>query len=353
MLEAATRIYVTDPNREDNLIPAVVSETLGEKVIVRFLQPITLTPGAETELRYHNQHNCFTRVPCQLQRMFSSGQYPTGALVLTGDEEVAENRSSFRVTVADDIVQATISGDTQADVVNISAGGIGAVVDIDDYKLGDWIKIALQYDCGEHTGRMQVRSVWAQDDGRFRYGLMADPDEADLVSQLSRITQQLQQVKARRASRIGTNNRAGAAVAEDTATPAETKPSNQDQQTGEQTPESDELCQDGTQRQHQRNRWPGMAKVYIREEHNLRVLDVETGDLSRGGISFVCPQYIYKDSEILFEKPISGGFFRVVATVCNIMVREKGTHRIGAKFVGAPLKPGEIPKAYDPGQYAA
>ena len=102
-----------------------------------------------------------------------------------------------------------------------------------------------------------------------------------------------------------------------------------------------------TKREHQRTPWPGMAKVYIREEHNLRVLSVETGDLSRGGISFTCPQYIYEGSEVLFEKPIEGGFFRVMVTIVNVRVQNGGIHRIGAKFIGVPLRPGEMPEAFD------
>lgn len=341
MLEATTRIYVRDPEREDNLVPGVVSETLGQKVMVRFLQPVSFKPGAQTVVFFHNASNSFTNVPCQMQRMFSSGQYPTGALVLTGEAEISENRSAFRIDVHDKSVAAVINKQDSGEVVNISCGGIAVMLDTEEYEPETWVNVTLQYDGDEFTGKMQVRSKFQDKDKRFRYGLMADPAEAGMISQLSRITQELQQLKARRSSRIGVNNKAGNAeqkAAEEKADATE----KQDAKAEAEKPAS----VDGTQRQHQRNPWPGMAKIYVREEHNLRVLSVDTDDLSRGGISFLCPQYIYEGSEVLFEKPITGGFFRVMVAIRNVRVLDGGVHRIGGQFLGAPLEAGKMPKAF-------
>lgn len=340
MLEATTRIYVRDPQQEDNLVPGVVSETLGQKVMVRFLQPVAFKPGVQTVVHFHNTNNSFTSAPCQIQRMFSSGQYPTGALVLTGEAEVAESRSSFRVDVHDQSVTAIVNGEEHGEVVNISCGGIAVLLDREEHKPETWLNVTLKYSGDQFTGKMQVRSVFKDKSKRFRYGLMADPSEASLISQLSRITQELQNVKARRNSRIGVNNKWSG---------AEQKNSQEQDAANEETPQAEEkkpASQNGTKRQHKRNPWPGMAKVYIREEHNLRVMSVDTEDLSRGGISFLCPQYIYEGSEVLFEKPIAGGFFRVMVAIRNVRVQEGGVHRVGGQFLGAPLEPGKMPEAF-------
>lgn len=342
MLDATTRIYVRDPEREDNLVPAVVSETLGQKVMVRFLQPVSFRPGVETVVYYHNQNNSFTSAPCQMQRMFSMGQYPTGALVLTGDEEIAENRSSFRIDIHDQSISATVDGQTSGEVVNISCAGIAILLDSNAYKLDQWLEITLHYDCCDHPGRMKVRSRLKDKDGRYRYGLMADAMDAGIISQLTRITQEQQNLKARRASRIGVNNKAATKSESENTSSSESSQAQQDRNS-----EDKPVSPDGTKRMHQRNRWPGMAKVYVREESNLRVLSVETEDLSRGGISFTSQQYIYEGSEVLFEKPIEGGFFRVMVAIRNVRVIEGGTHRIGAQFLGAPMKPGKMPKAFE------
>lgn len=348
MLEATTRIYVRDPQQEDNLVPGVVSEVLDQKVMVRFLQPVSFQPGAQTVVFFHNESNSFTSVPCQMQRMYSSGQYPTGALVLTGEEEVSENRSAFRIDVHDQSIGAVINKNEQGEVVNISCGGIAVLLDSSDHKPESWLNVTLQYDCDEFTGKMQVRGMHQDKDGRFRYGLMADPSDSSIISQLSRITQELQSVKARRASRVGVNNKAKSSASNEAST-QKTAAEAKDAKAKEEQPTSP----DGTKRMHQRNPWPGMAKIYIREDNNLRVLSVDTDDLSRGGISFLCQQYIYEGSEVLFEKPIAGGFFRVMVAVRNVRVQEGGAHRIGGQFLGAPLQPGKMPEEYSGAAEAA
>lgn len=342
MLEATTRIYVRDPEREDDLVPGVVSETLGQKVMVRFLQPVSFKPGAETVVFFHNESNSFTSVPCQMQRMFSSGQYPTGALVLTGEEKVSESRNAFRVDVHDQSVAAIVNKSEQGEVVNVSCGGIAVLLNSEEHESEKWVDVTLQYDRDEFTGKMQVRVKYQDKDGRYRYGLMADPSDTSMISQLSRITQELQTQKARRTSRIGVNNKGKSSATKGVSTqnPAEQA---KDDQTKEEKPASP----DDTKRQHQRNPWPGMAKIYVREEHNLRVLSVDTEDLSRGGISFLCPKYIYEGSEVLFEKPIAGGFFRVMVAVRNVRVQDGGSHRIGGQFLGMPLQPGKMPEGFN------
>lgn len=341
MLEATTRIYVRDPERRDDLVPGVVSETLGPKVMVRFLQPVAFAPGVQTVVFFHNQNDAFTSVPCQMQRMFSRGQYPTGALVLTGQAQIAESRSSFRIDIHDQSVTAVANGEDHGEVANISCSGVALLLDSEQYEPGKWLKIALQYDGDSFSGKMQVRGRSQEKDGRFRYGLMADPAEPSLISQLSRISQELQNLKARRGSRLGVNNKAkNQAPREVKNTEADAEAKQPDTEPQSPAPPGD------SKRQHQRNPWPGMAKIYIREENNLRVLSVDTADLSRGGISFICPQYIYEGSEVLFEKPIDGGFFRVMVAVRNVHVQEGGVHRIGAQFLGAPMQPGKMPEGY-------
>lgn len=345
MLEASTRIYVRDPKREDNLIPGIVSEVIKEKVVVRYLQPIALLPGVKTQVLFYNQHNCFTTVPCQLQRMLTGGQSPTGALILTGDPEVAENRNSYRVSINDGTVGATVNDEDKAEVINLSCEGLAALLDTEAYQVDQWVNITLHDACGDHPGRVQVRGRSCQTDGRFRYGLMADPDEAGLISQLARIKQEQQRVKSRRAQGIGVNNKAANQASNENQDPVRGRAENTADDVSEET---DVDSHGSAQRRATRTPWPGMAKVYVREDSHLRVLDIEVGDLSRGGISFLCPRFIHKDREALFEKPIGGGFFRVRMMVRNVMLDQDGKHRVGAQFIDGPLKPGEMPPDYTP-----
>ncbi|MGB1125437.1 MAG: PilZ domain-containing protein [Phycisphaeraceae bacterium] len=327
MLEAATRIYVRDPEQADDLVPAVVQEILGEKIMLRFLQPVSFASGAKTTAFFHNKSNCFTSVPCQIHRMFSKGRYPTAAIIVNGKAEVAESRSAYRVDINDQTVTATINGEHHGEAANMSCGGIALLLDQEGYKNEEWLDVALVYESGEFRGKMQVRSQSKDLDGRFRYGLMADPQDTDLISQLTRISQEIQA----RAEALNVET--------------------EKQESKAKEEEEKRLQRPGPKREHQRTPWTGKAKVYLREEHNLRVLSVDTADLSRGGISFISPQYIYEGSEALYEKPISGGFFRVMIEIRNVQIVEYGhhigQHRIGAMFLGTPMKGGAIPEKFD------
>lgn len=349
MLEANTRIYVRDPEREDNRIPGVVSEVLGQKVMVRFLQPATFKPGVETVVYYHDDTDSFASAPCQMQRMFSKGQYPTGALVVTGETQIAEKRRTVRISINDNSFTARVNDQHEAEVVNISCGGIALMIDTDEYKPNTWVAITLYYEGDEHVSNMQVRGQMKDKSGRFRYGLMADPEDAGMISQLTRITQALQ-IKMK-GDPGKTNVKHESAAATSTSSETVLTKDNPAKQRPQEIPNS--VPKGGTKRTHQRNPWPGMAKVYIREEQNLRVLSVDTEDLSRGGISFISANYIYEGTEVLFEKPIEGGFFRVMVQIKNIRVIRGRTHRIGAQFLGAPLEPGKMPEGFSDAANAA
>lgn len=343
MLEATTRIHVRDPQRADNLVPGVVSEMLENKVMVRFLEPVSFSPGVKTSVYFYDPEQGFMSAPCQLQRMFSRGQYPTGALVLEGEPTNAESRNSTRIHVKDGCITATLNDREHAEVTDISCGGIAVLLPQDGFNSNDWLEVIIHDGRDEHSGRMQVRGKNQNADGRYRYGLMADPDEPGLISQLSRITQQLQNNKKGSSHRPFLQNDCIPASEDNSATIKNAASKNN---TITHAADHDTIQKNNTKRQHQRNAWPGMAKIYIREETNLRVLSVETADLSRGGISFLCPTYIYEGSEVLFEKPIAGGFFRVMLSIRNVRIQNGTTHRVGAQFLGAPLAPGKMPEGF-------
>jgi len=332
MFETNTRVHIRDPLHEDNLVPAVVLKCDGMRVSLRFLQAFWLTPDDAVTLFYYNHSNQFNSVSCRFHRMLTPGDNPVGTVTIDGEPASAETRSAYRVAVFDNVVSATINGSDMAEVLNISCNGIGVVLDREDIPAQEWIRVGVRYEKDVHEGKMQVRSITPMPDGRFRYGLLADESDPTLISQLTRITHHLQQIKARRASGLGNNRRSGAADND-----ADRCGLIQEKKIAEETP----VSPDGTQRMHMRSPWPGKAKLYIREDQNIRVLTVETVDLSKGGLSFISQQFIYDNSEVLFEKPINGGFFRVCGVVRSSRIEDSGAHRVGVKFTSAPLKPGQ------------
>ena len=340
MSEERNRIYLKHPTKQDALLPAQLLNSEDGLISMRLLEELTLPANVETKQFFHDQNDLFYGFECQVLRMESSGPNPVVSVRKTGPKERYENRETFRIPVYDDLVEATLDDRYAADVFNMGFNGLAAVIDYGGYKTGSWIKLEVRFDCAKATGRARVRYCNALKDGRFRYGLLIDPLDKALSKEMERITHALQNLKARRASRLGVNN--GRAT---TQAPAHDKGTAQET---EQTINGHHEANGSNRREwrmHERKAWEGPAKVYILEERQLRVLEVSTADLSLGGLCFVSKQYIYEGTEILFEKPVPGGLFRICARVKIIELRN-GVHRVGVQFIGPPLKPGEVHEKY-------
>jgi len=343
MATERNRIYLQHPQKEDEFLPAQLLKEEEGVLSVRLLEELLLPPQSESRHYFHDQDEAFCTFSCQVLRMESAGPQPVVSIVQTGPTERHEQRETFRVGVFDQWVSAEVNDEDQAEVVNISYQGLGMVLEDGSYAVGTWLKVVLTFDTETAEGYMQIRNRKERKDGRYRYGLMADPDCASLVKALNDITQTLQQVKARRASRLGTNNRYPKhGSANDAVTQSDKGEQKQSPGDSRQF-----VSPDGTKREHLRKNWPGKGKVYILEERQLRVLDVNTIDISQGGMCFTCKQFIYQDTELLFEKPAHNGLFRITAKVRASHMNDQGMHRIGVQFTSPPLKPGEThPKFY-------
>lgn len=340
MLDHVQRIYVQHPSRADNLIPAAVLDVHDNRIRVRFLQPAAVPAKKKTQLFYHDALHVFHSIECEVIRMECAGTQPIGSLGLIGKPQRNDQREAFRVGAHGDSFPVQIDGAGQGELINISCTGAAAAFGYDGLAVDSWLNVTLVYDLQPITGRMQVRNWSKLSDGRIRYGFKADPEDGQLLSELSRITQNLQQLKARRASRLSgaarkqTGLNASVDHEDTNAVDAKAPP--------KALSHAEDTDADGqSKRQHQRKPWNGVAKIYLREEQNLRVLDVSTIDLSPGGLSFASSNYIYQGSELLFEKPIPGGLFRIRGKVRSVHVHAPGKHRVGIQFIGSPLKPGE------------
>ena len=341
MSDERNRIYLQHPTKQNALLPAQLLKEEDGLISMRLLEELTLPAQSETKQFFHDQHDLFYGFECTVLRMESAGPNPVVSVKQTGPRERHENRETFRIPVYDDIVTVTLEDRYAGAVFDIGYNGLAAVIDYDGLRVDNWIKVEIEFDCVKISGRASVIYRKSLNDGRFRYGLKADPLDKTFGKELSRITQALQNLKARRASRLGTNNlhvtRVGEDSDDDTVKAMEQAARGQSRSG---------ITNRRERRMHDRKAWEGPAKVYILEERQLRVLEVSTVDLSQGGMCFLSKQYIYEGTEVLFEKPVPNGLFRVCASIQSIALNNDGIHRVGLQFVGAPLKPGEVHEKY-------
>lgn len=338
------RIYLQHPTKENELLPAQLLKESDGLISMRLLEELTLPANSESKQFFHDQHDLFYGFSCQILRMESSGPNPVVSVKQIGPKERHEQRESFRLPVYDDSVTATVNDQFEAAVFDMSYGGIAVVLEYGGFTDETWLKIDLVFDCVTVTGQMQIRNRKLLNDGRYRYGLAADMANKEFLGELERIVQTLQNVKARRASRLGTNNRYQPGINYDFGEDKEEAKKKEAEKVAAEEAANSSNKRD--RRMHDRKSWAGPAKVYILEERQLRVLEVSTMDLSQGGLCFVCKPYIYAGTELLFEKQGPGGLFRVCSRVQNVDLNGDGMHRVGVQFVGAPLKPGETHEKY-------
>ena len=173
------------------------------------------------------------------------------------------------------------------------------------------------------------------------YGLNVDADDQHFAQELANITQAIQNLKARRASRISSPHFYQTSLSD--ADPSVVFKA-MEEATSKQKAAAPQCKRE--RRMHDRKAWEGPGKIYILEDRRMRVLDINTIDLSQSGVCFVCKPYIYEGTELLLERAIPGGLFRVVSSVQNVALGRDGLHRVGVKFTEAPLKPGETHKKY-------
>lgn len=335
------RVYLQHPDNEDTLLPAQLLKEEDGILSVRLLEELMLKPNSETKQFYHDQNDLFFGFSCQILRMESAGPNPVVSVKQTGPKERHEHRDVYRVPVFNDTITVTINGKYPGQVLDISQGGLGIMLEFGGLKPEACVNAELVFDCKPVSGLMQVRYRKKNKDGRFRYGLAVDPVDNEFAKALTNIRHELQNVKARRASRLGT-----ARADQAPNRPAPTANNNNPAHSPAPTAASNEKTNSNNKRAHERKDWTGPGKVYILEEARLRVIEVMTSDLSQGGLSFECKPYIYEGTELLFEKPGPNGVFRVCAKVRSVFVNKNGMHRVGAQFVGAPLKPGETHPTY-------
>lgn len=334
-------VYLENPRQEDELLPAQLIKEDDGVISMRLLQNLMLEPNTQSRHFFHDPEQRFFGFACNILRVESGGENPIVSVIQTGPKERQENRETFRIGIYDDSVTAKISGKYAAEVLDMGYYGIALVATPGSFVIDAWLDVEVCYDQVRTRGRMQVKNRSTLKDGRYRYGMMADTTDMHLVKDMANIVQTLQTIKARRNSRLSNKPLSFKGSTEDECSgeQADKKQSNANEKTVESP--------DGTKRRHLRKQWTGEATLYVREQLQLRVLDVHTQDLSQGGVCVLSRQYIYEGTEVMFEKPLGDKTFRVCGKVCNVFVNAAGMHRVGIQFTGAPLKHGEKHPYFD------
>lgn len=119
------------------------------------------------------------------------------------DEPVpAENRQSFRVSVATADLCARLNCAQNCPVIDVSFTGF-AIVSEGMFQIGDAVTVAVKFEGRTYTGEATIKSVNPVDEAKTRYGLHVPPNRgaSTLQKGLQAIASSIQRLQLRRLSR--------------------------------------------------------------------------------------------------------------------------------------------------------
>lgn len=308
MLNDGTPIYVRENPSCDTLIPGRLVICADQPPAIQFQRRNTLEVGAQFELLLHDTFGRFCSAPFMLLSMDAVGDQPVAQIEIKGKPKGQDRRKSPRIAVPDELLLVCVDGERSGSVIDIGEEGMAILIDTNRKPIGSWIDVDVTYIKRHIVGRLEVRSCRDQGDGFYRYGLkFGECADDPMRTSLASLTKELQQ------------------AADDAAASAR----GMDKK---------------NLRRHARRPWPGVARAYVHEDGNLRVITVNTLDLAEGGLGFSCAQPIYEGRKLLFEKPTPNGAFCINAVVRSVRMIPGARYRVGVQFLGKPVKPNELPE---------
>jgi hypothetical protein len=202
--KVGTRIFLRfDSKPKGRLLAAgTVVSVEGQRWTVDFEPRRQAIEVGEEKLVYYNRGREFLEQTVQLEAEESSG--PASRLILLGiDEPVSVGtRSEDRVDTTGCGLEATLAGDSNCPVQDVSLSGL-AVIATRAHPVGSRVGIAIRFGDEEFVGEVEVRVSIPLADGRTQHGLLGVFDGAAgkrLESGLTRMTLEIQQQKLKRKS---------------------------------------------------------------------------------------------------------------------------------------------------------
>ena len=120
--------------------------------------------------------NEFLKQSAYIQQISGDQQTRVVELTTTGGPTAAESRQYYRVSAVMADLTAQVGAERDCPLLDISCTGF-SISSGEDYEVGSVVDAVLGYEGEEYTGKVCVRNIRPQDDGRTRYGLHCIEDE--------------------------------------------------------------------------------------------------------------------------------------------------------------------------------
>ena len=198
MLGVGTTMFLLIPNASNKrvLYPGKVTESDGLQFVSEFDESITARlPAAGTEMiAYGEMRGKFYQQGATVVELRAGEAKPVIVFARSGDPVSAEQRQTFRVSVALSGIVAKVGDEHGCQVVDLSPEGFG-VISSKELKLGSLINVSMALDGQAIANAARVQTAVKRPDGTYRYGLLIanrkDPARR-ILEQASSAMQRLQ-----------------------------------------------------------------------------------------------------------------------------------------------------------------
>ncbi len=203
MLGVGTATFLLIPNGSNKrvLYPGKVVESEAIQFAAEFDEAINSklpVVGAEV-IAYGELRGKFYQQGAIIFEIRASDARPVIVFDRVGDAVSAEQRQTFRVSVALSGIVANIGDERNCQVVDLSPEGLG-VVSGRELKLGSLIPVSMMVEGQPIANAARVQTAIKRPDGKFRYGLLIPDKKSPARKALERASSSFQRQQLRRLS---------------------------------------------------------------------------------------------------------------------------------------------------------
>ena len=214
MIRAGDRFYVQIPNQSGKRIlhPATVVEHEDSKYIAEVeVSSPPLEAGNdiiiffELKKEFMQQSGRIDMIKPSDNPINDSQQIngPTGTTIgfqLVGEPVSAENRQCYRVSTVMVDLTATLEGEANCHLLDISSSGF-SLLSSREHAYGTLVEVTLEYGQNKYSGQARIQNIIEHPRGVFRYGLYGIEDkkvDSELTKGRQVISMDIQRLQLRR-----------------------------------------------------------------------------------------------------------------------------------------------------------
>jgi hypothetical protein len=192
-------MYLLVPTGSDKRVlhPGKVIESNRESFAIQMDTPVTLNAGFETLAYCEVRGKFFQQGATLTESRTDSPVVTTYVFKRTTEPVSAEQRQTFRVSVALSNIRAEIGNQKNCHVVDLSPEGLAAIAS-PGFSQGSVQKISIVYENQTITADASVQTIKVMPTGKVRYGLLVPASNVTARKALQKISVTFQRTQLKR-----------------------------------------------------------------------------------------------------------------------------------------------------------